>query len=99
MDDSQLRRDGRVSHPARFINRELSWLAFNARVLEEAQDRSTPLLERVKFLAIVDSNLAEFFGIRVARLKQEAEASLGARGPDGMTPAETLIAVEQLVRK
>ena len=96
MDDSRVRR---ATHPEWFINRELSWLAFNARVLEEAQDRSNPLLERVKFLAIVDSNLAEFFGIRVARLKQEAEASLGARGPDGMTPAETLVRIEHVVRK
>jgi polyphosphate kinase len=99
MDDSHARRGQRPLPTEWFINRELSWLAFNARVLEEAQDSGNPLLERVKFLAIVDSNLAEFFGIRVARLKQEAEASLGARGPDGMTPAETLVAIESLVRK
>jgi polyphosphate kinase len=84
--------------PEWFINRELSWLAFNRRVLEEARDPSTPLLERVKFLAIFDSNLLEFYEIRVAGLRQQVEAGIGKRGPDGMTAAEQLDAIDASVR-
>jgi len=84
--------------PEWFINRELSWLAFNDRVLAEAEDPGNPVLERVKFLAIVDSNLAEFFGVRVAGLKQQAEAGKSADTPDGMTASEQLVAIEQCVR-
>jgi polyphosphate kinase len=86
-------------HPEWFINRELSWLAFNRRVLEEAQDPTNPLLERVKFLAIFDSNLVEFFEIRVAGLKQQAEAGVGKREADGMTAAEQLDAIDAAVRQ
>lgn len=85
--------------PQWFLNRELSWLAFNRRVLEEARDPSTPLLERVKFLAIFDSNLLEFYEIRVAGLRQQVEAGIGTRGPDGMTAAEQLDAIEASVRE
>lgn len=76
-----------------FLNRELSWLEFNKRVLEEALDQSVPLLERVKFLAIFSSNLDEFFMVRVARLKNRIETGDRLPGPDGLTPEETLAAI------
>lgn len=83
----------------RWINRELSWLEFNHRVLEEARDPANPLLERVKFFCIVSSNLDEFFEVRVAGLKQQVEAGSGERGPDGLSPAETLRAVTKRTRE
>ena len=76
--------------PELYINRELSWLDFNARVLEEAQDERNPLLERVKFLAIVASNLDEFYEIRVAGLLQLHASGANPSRPDGLTPAEQL---------
>jgi len=82
-----------------FVNRELSWLEFNRRVLEEAQDPSVPLLERVKFLAIFSSNLDEFFMVRVAALKRRLQAGDQMPGPDGLTPAETIKAVTARVRE
>ena len=72
--------------PELYINRELSWLDFNARVLEEAQDERNPLLERVKFMAIVASNLDEFYEIRVAGLLQLHESGANPSRPDGLTP-------------
>jgi polyphosphate kinase len=84
---------------AHFVNRELSWIEFNRRVLGEAQDPTVPLLERVKFLAIVSSNLDEFFMVRVAELKRHLAAGTDARGPDGQTPAETMAAIAAGVRR
>ncbi|MXW77422.1 MAG: polyphosphate kinase 1 [Gemmatimonadetes bacterium] len=78
-----------------YINQELSWLDFNARVLEEAQDERNPLLERVKFMAIVASNLDEFYEIRVAGLLQLHESGANPSRPDGLTPAEQLERITQ----
>jgi polyphosphate kinase len=84
--------------PAHFINRELSWLEFNQRVLEEALDPQNPLLERLKFFCIVSSNLDEFFEVRVAGLKQQIESDVVERTMDGLTASETLRAIVQRVR-
>jgi len=81
----------------RFINRELSWLDFDARVLYEATDARNPLLERVRFLAIVATNLDEFFQVRVAGLKQQLQAGHASPTPDGWPAAETLAAVRAKV--
>jgi polyphosphate kinase len=86
------------SDPALYTNRELSWLEFNQRVLEEAQDPTNPLLERVKFLCIVSSNLDEFFEIRVAGLRQQRDSKVSTAGPDGMGANEQLVAISQRVR-
>jgi polyphosphate kinase len=82
-----------------FVNRELSWLEFDRRVLEEAEDPTVPLLERLKFLAIVSSNLDEFFMVRVAGLKRRVRESDGTTGPDGLTAAQTLSAVAERARR
>lgn len=81
-----------------YLNRELSWLEFNRRVLHEALDARTPLLERLKFLAIFSSNLDEFFQVRVAGLKQQAAAGIVERTADGMTPEDQLSAISRIVR-
>ncbi|MBN3924926.1 polyphosphate kinase 1 [Nostoc sp. NMS4] len=79
-----------LSDPQYYLNRELSWLEFNARVLHEACDARTPLLERLKFLGIFNSNLDEFFMVRVAGLKQQVEAKVSLLTPDGRTPQQQL---------
>ncbi|NBV23747.1 MAG: polyphosphate kinase 1 [Proteobacteria bacterium] len=84
--------------PEHFLNRELSWLAFNQRVLDEALDPKTPLLERVKFFCITSSNLDEFFEVRVAGIKQQIESDVVERSVDGLTATETFRAINQRVR-
>jgi polyphosphate kinase len=79
-----------LSDPSLYINRELSWLGFNNRVLEQARDERHPLLERVRFVAISETNLDEFFMIRVAGLQQQVASDLPNPVPDGMTPEEQL---------
>jgi polyphosphate kinase len=89
--------------PDRFLNRELSWIAFDGRVLALAEDAALPLLERVKFLAICSRNLDEFFQVRVAGLKAQIDAGVLSTSPDGRSPAEQLqeirLRVEELLRR
>ena len=85
--------------PKYFINREQSWLEFNQRVLDQALDESNPLLERLKFLCIVSSNLDEFFEVRVAGLKQQKQTHTHETGPDGVSASESLARISERVRK
>ena len=79
-----------LSQPALYLNRQLSLLEFNRRVLAQAADATNPLLERLKFLCIASSNLDEFFEIRVAGLRQAREMGVGQSGPDNRTPQQVL---------
>ncbi len=89
--------EGSDPSPARFLNRELSWLEFNARVLALAEDASQPLLERAKFLAIFSQNLDEFFQVRVSGLQEQVRAGIRTRTPDAMDPLDQLRAIRARV--
>src|SRR5436190_21369620 len=84
-----------LGQPELYINRELSWIEFNRRVLEEAEDSRHPLLERVKFVSIFDSNLDEFIMIRLAGLKDQLAAHVTTLSPDGLTAEQQLAALRQ----
>ena len=86
-----------LEDPSLYFNRELSWLDFNDRVLQLAEDPSVPLMERVKFCAIWESNLDEFYMVRVANLHDQLEAGLDVRAADGMGPSEQIDSIRQLV--
>ena len=87
----------RIPAPEQLLNRELSWLDFNARVMEEAEDSAVPLLERVKFLSIVSHNWDEFFSVRVAGIWRQIDAGISAPGPDGLTPRQLLTRVSERI--
>src|SRR5947209_7026395 len=92
--------DVSLDDPSLYINRELSWLEFNRRVLDEGQDPSVPLLERLKFIAIVSSNLDEFFMVRVGGLQQKVSAGIiRGSGADRMPPREQLEKISAVVRQ
>ncbi len=87
-----------LDDPSLYFSRELSWLEFNDRVLEEALDEATPLLERLRFISIYGTNLDEFFMIRIAAIKQQIEAQVHKRSEDGRSPTEHLLAISERLR-
>jgi polyphosphate kinase len=89
--------DDPIDDPALYFNRELSWLDFNQRVLELAEDPAVPLLEQIRFCAIYASNLDEFYMVRVAGLFEQLDAGIDARGPDGLRPGEQIDAIQARV--
>src|SRR5260370_8157547 len=88
-----------LEDPSLYVNRELGLLSFQWRVLEEARDASNPLLERIKFLAIVGSNLNEFFMVRVASLNAQLDAGIAEFGPDRMSPSTQLVAIRREAKR
>ncbi|MHA7917137.1 MAG: polyphosphate kinase 1, partial [Alloalcanivorax xenomutans] len=88
-----------LSNPDNYINRELSLLQFNLRVLEQAMDERHPLMERLNFLLIFSSNMDEFFEIRVAGLRNQMETGTGTPGPDGMLPQEVLAEISRITHE
>jgi polyphosphate kinase len=97
--DSGLPTTRSLDKPENFVNRELSWLEFNRRVLEEAQDPTVPLLERIKFLSIFSTNLDEFFMVRVAGVRRQIDANVLSKGPDGLRPREVMDAVSKRIHE
>src|ERR1700734_4172730 len=86
-----------AAEPALYLNRELSWLDFNDRVLQPAEDESVPLLERVKFCAIYTTNLDEFYMVRVAGLRDQIDAGVENPSQDGLIPSETIALIRERV--
>src|SRR6188474_1933011 len=86
-----------LRHPSLYVNRELSWLEFNRRVLHEALDPRTPLLERLRFLGIFTRNLDEFFMKRIGALKRQIQEGTVTQTPEGLTPAQNLAAIRDTV--
>ena len=97
MPDSAIMSDVTSSTP--FLNRELSQIEFNRRVLAQARNKDTPLLERLKFLCIVSSNFDEFFEVRVAGLKEQIKLDTPGFGPDGMLPRQTFKLVSEKIHQ